>query len=87
MWSALGLAASTTVLHSMIGIFASSWEVQEDWKKMENMNIVKISTHLCEVEFLQKNHNLVHQIGQHVGIERLVLSCFMKFSWGMMWLN
>ena len=54
---------------------------------MENLNMVKISTHLGEVGFYQENHNLVHQIGQHVGRERPVLSCFLKRGWEMVWLD
>ena len=38
----------------------------------------KDQTHHCQVGLLQWNHNLVNQIGQHIGIGRLVSSGFLK---------
>ena len=42
----------------------------------------KDQTHLCQVVLLHWNQNLVHQIHQHIGIGRLVLSCSLEVWMG-----
>ena len=66
-----------------------SWwvlEVQNDLKNIEKVKMVKTSTHLGEVGFLQQIHKQIHRIGQYIEIGRLVLSCFLKCGWEVVWL-
>ena len=57
----------------MRGEKLGSGELEEDGK-------VEDGEDFSEVGFLQI-HKQVHHIGQHVGIERLVLFCLLKFGW------
>ena len=61
------------------------WKVcaffQDNWKKNEKVKIGKNQTVLGQVGFLQQIQNQVHEVDHHVGIRKLVFSCFLKCGW------